>query len=419
MIGTIEWESGMPEFHQILGSIDLSQITGGSIQSATDIQLTYRSKGGITLVLHGTGFVYGVDDLPTAGTITSIDLTAKDSQASLTQMDFSLTNFVTLALGKTSGSDPVKPDVVALVSQIFVGDDSFTGNDDYDELRGFAGNDTLSGAGAGDWLSGGKGVDSYDGGAGIDGIHFYGGVVVNHGVTIDMSLTVGNIVDDGFGNTETAINIEKIQGTVFDDVMTGHDGKDGFFGGQGNDTLSGAGGADTLTGGAGDGVYYGGGGHDYMNASNGHDSYSGGAGRDELSFFYTRVTEGIVVDLSLSSGQIINDGFGIAENATGIEMLAGATLADSLTGDGQRNLLRGNGGDDTLSGGEGDDDLYGGSGNDLIYGGTGDDFIYAFFGSDRVTGGDGADHFNLFGDLADHVLTTITDMQSGRRQDLS
>jgi Ca2+-binding RTX toxin-like protein len=67
-------------------------------------------------------------------------------------------------------------------------------------------------------------------------------------------------MDDGFGGTDTLIDIEGVAGSNHDDLMIGNSdgnslfgeaGDDDLFGGQGDDWLSGGDGADQLTGGEG------------------------------------------------------------------------------------------------------------------------------------------------------------------------
>lgn len=98
--------------------------------------------------------------------------------------------------------------------------------------------------GGDDIISGGAGNDIIFGGSGIDTASYNdagSGVVVN--------LQKGK-ASGGAGN-DVLINIENIEGSQFDDILTGNRGDNVIFGGAGNDTLSGGRGADTLTGGSG------------------------------------------------------------------------------------------------------------------------------------------------------------------------
>ena len=93
---------------------------------------------------------------------------------------------------------------------------------------------------------GGEGRDSYDGGAGNDGIrfgrNFTGAAQV--GVNVDLRLATGQVINDGFGNTETAINIENVEGSNLADRIMGNFKDNSIAGGDGADTMFGGAGAD-------------------------------------------------------------------------------------------------------------------------------------------------------------------------------
>lgn len=174
-----------------------------------------------------------------------------------------------------------------------------------------------------------------------------------------MNLATGQ-ARDGWGNLDTLSNIEAVRGTARGDSIVGNT-------------------ADNwLTGGAG------------------VDSLDGGAGNDTANFWDDRVTAGAVVDLSLATGQVRNDGFGNVETLVQIESVAGTLRNDSLTGNAGGNALYGDFGRDTLVGGAGNDTLEGGA------------------DADRLTGGIGADQF-LFNTDDDGTPwgDTITDFVSG------
>jgi ferredoxin len=57
--------------------------------------------------------------------------------------------------------------------------------------------------------------------------------------------------EDGFGSIDTFAGIEDLQGSAFNDTLTGDGGPNRIDGGAGNDTLSGGAGDDQLIGGAG------------------------------------------------------------------------------------------------------------------------------------------------------------------------
>ncbi|WP_245584656.1 hypothetical protein [Salipiger mucosus] len=93
----------------------------------------------------------------------------------------------------------------------------------------------------------------------------------------------------------------------------------------------------------------------------------------------------------------------------GADPLQGAEGDDTLTGGDADDLLLGGGGQDLLEGGAGDDTLDGEADPDTLAGGTGDDWLLGFDG-DELTGGDGADVFNvqLGGPEAEPVVIHIS-----------
>jgi Ca2+-binding RTX toxin-like protein len=165
------------------------------------------------------------------------------------------------------------------------GDDTLTGTAGDEILIGGLGNDTLSGSGGNDTLIGGTGDDTLNGGAGTDS--FDGGANSASGDTIDffgavgsvsVDLSTGTIADDGYGNGETVVNIENVDGSENIDNITGDSGKNTLDGQGGDDTLTGAAGNDTLIGGDGDDLFV-------FNDGDGDDSiedFTVGAGSEDM-----------------------------------------------------------------------------------------------------------------------------------------
>lgn len=145
--------------------------------------------------------------------------------------------------------------------------------------------DTFIGAAGTQWFRGLGGDDSFDGGDGIDWVSYAtaadnGG---RSGVTIDLGAGEGT---DTFGATDTFSDIENIEGSIFDDEITGAPGVDHhFMGGEGNDTLTGADGDDLLKGGPGDDVLRGGLGDDTLDGGEGTNTalYAGAEGDYEIT----------------------------------------------------------------------------------------------------------------------------------------
>lgn len=137
----------------------------------------------------------------------------------------------------------------------------------------------------------------------------------------------GNIVD-GYGNTDTVVDIERVRGTRFNDVFVGSRADNTFRGGEGK------------------------------------DSYDGGAGADRIDFrdnFTDTVQSGVVVNLTLATNQIVNDGYGNTETAIRIEDISGSNHNDTLQGNDANNFIEGADGTDLLSGAAGVDEFYWGN----------------------------------------------------------
>jgi Ca2+-binding RTX toxin-like protein len=159
------------------------------------------------------------------------------------------------------------------------GNDYIDGGEGNDWLEGWSGNDTIIGGAGDDGLIGGAGDDVLDGGAGDwDSVRydFEGGFA---GVTVNLETGTAH---DGHGGTDTLLNIEVIDGSDYDDVLTGDANGNGIWGHQGNDIINGGAGEDLLDGQEGDDTLSGGAGNDWLTGGNGNDVIVGGADNDSL-----------------------------------------------------------------------------------------------------------------------------------------
>lgn len=350
-------------------------LSGGDILSGTARAFIYVSNSGFKITLHGTGFTYDASGIPTGGIVTGLDIYQNDKHfAVYSGLSASLVDYAREGLGLVSGAaSALTPDITALYARMRAGDDEYFGSDQGRSVWGFDGNDTFHGGTGDDWFTGGKGVDSYFGGGGHDGIFFDDGTKALHAVNVDLTRATGNILDDGYGNVETATGFQKFEGAGFRDRMVA--GAEGVL-------FMGMGGGDAFYGGAGDDTFEGGAGLDY---------YIGGGGINELSFGDS--PHGVVVNLNVLSLQHIvrNDGYGNAEDADGFQNVFGSTHWDRLTGNAADNVLWGNAGLDTLTGGQGNDALYGGDDGDYLVGGSGNDEMAGGKGTDRLEAGVGFD----------------------------
>ena len=201
--------------------------------------------------------------------------------------------------------------------------DHVTGIEQY---AGTVYNDTFLGSVGNDRFMGLRGIDTLNGGSGgsdyavYDSDHWYGGL---RGIVVNLEVTAGGgfingTIRDGFGNVDKTINIENVIGTVFDDRFVGSSAQNTFVGNQGKDT------------------------------------YNGGAGSDTVGFWWDG-NGAVTVDLSLTTGQIKNDGYGNTEKTISIENVAGSFMNDKIKGSSGANVLEGVDGKDTLTGGGGAD----------------------------------------------------------------
>ena len=300
------------------------------------------------------------------------------------------------------------------------GNDTFMGNDDDNSFSGWMGADSINGGGGTyNWATYGddpsRGVDTMNGG--LRGI--------------DASLDNG-VVLDGWGNSDTLSNIQCIEGSDYNDTISGTVGSNVLEGGGGNDWIDGFGGMDTLDGGTGD---------DTISVIDGFSAGSvihGGDGTDELQI-YAGLTG--VIDITGIEKLVLNTGItmGMEGSAadgqtwevnatdsgagTTVNVVAGyagqgidvsgwtygqwnfsnrinltgynATgIGDAIVGGLAAELITGLMGDDSLTGGGGEDTFAYTSNAEVITQGMGGDVI-----ADFVSGTDVVYFNSMFGNL--------------------
>ena len=229
------------------------------------------------------------------------------------------------------------------------------GLDGNDQLFGLAGDDKLFGGGGHDNLYGGSGAELLDGGAGFDLARYLNS---GAGVTVNLATGTGS---GGDAEGDQLVRIEHVQGSNFDDVLTGDAGKNFLYGQDGNDQLFGLAGDDKLFGGAG---------HDHLHGGSGAELLDGGSGFDLAR--YVNSNAGVTVDLTTGTG---SGGDAEGDQLVGIEHAQGSNFDDILTGDATKNFLYGQDGNDQLFGLAGDDKLFGGAGHDDLYAGSGAELL--------------------------------------------
>jgi Ca2+-binding RTX toxin-like protein len=211
------------------------------------------------------------------------------------------------------------------------GDDTLSGGDGNDFLRGDAGADSLIGGAGNDTLDGGAGIDSMIGGDGSDTYYVrdVGDLVSETNATASTggtdlvysylsSYTLGTNVENG---RILATGVANLTGNTLNNIL---------YAGVGNNVLD------------------------------------GGTGIDTVSYAYgVTGTTGVTVSLALTTAQAT--GGSSSDTLLGIENLTGSTYADRLTGNSGANVINGGTGNDTLDGGSGIDTLTGGDGSDIYY----------------------------------------------------
>ena len=142
-----------------------------------------------------------------------------------------------LATGRGTGGD-AEGDVLINVERL-------VGSAFNDGLIGDAGPNVLLGLDGDDYLVGGAGADYIDGGAGPDTVSY-----ATSSAAVSINLTAGT-ARGGDAEGDTLLNVERVVGSNFNDVLIGSAAGDVLLGGAGNDTLLGSGGMDYLFGGSG------------------------------------------------------------------------------------------------------------------------------------------------------------------------
>lgn len=375
--------------------------------------------GSLQIDVTGTGFTYGPSGGPVGGTVTGFSVSI-DGEVWMTiaGLEVELSDLDHWMFGWESRGQHRPGDGFDLMTLLLSGNDVIFGSDNDDDMIGGrnGGNDVINGGAGFDWIKADAGNDTIDGGADRDTYtleeSFYDAGAYR-GAVVDLGTGVAT---DSWGGTDSLTSIERVFGSRMSDRFTGAAGNEQFAGLRGNDTINGGAGSDTVrydrdaqyggvlgvkvnlaTGTAIDGwgntdrlsnienVRGSGGGDaitgngqgNRINGGAGVDTINGGQGADTAEFWNDGVSEGAEVNLSLATGQVLNDGFGNVETLTSIEHVLGTHLGDALTGNAGANELIGDGGNDTLRGGGGADTLVGGGGNDRLTGGAGvDTFVF-------------------------------------------
>ncbi len=283
----------------------------------------------------------------------------------------------------------------------FGGEDRLYGGADRDVLYGGAGNDELYGGTGKDLLYGGAGNDKLYGGPDNDVLHDETGWnELKGGDGDDVLVGTGKMFGGAGEDTLIATGGAQVWGGAGADILIGSGGRVMYNGEAGRaqtgvtvDLLNGWGrGGDAdgdkifgftgIVGSRGDDELWGDDEDNFFRGMEGKDHFYGREGNDTVAFG-SNGGDGAKVDLSnplskAEGGQAGGDMFSSIEN------LIGSGHNDVFTGNGKRNWLSGRDGDDTLHGMAGNDSLGGGKGTDTLNGGK---------GLDDLSGNEGADKF--------------------------
>jgi len=306
-----------------------SDLAGGTILTRSATALTYQTATGYTVTLQGTRFAYGADGVPVGGVITRLDVYLDAAHlAEYRGLHTTLDVYARLGLGQVSGSATVLPtDMTALYTRLRSLNDIITGSDFGRNYDGFAGNDAFYGGAGDDWFFGGRGIDSYQGGGGVDGISFLPGAIT--GVRYSEGSSFTSITIDGTNSSDVGVGgIELLETTDFDDTVSLY-----MFGTMQTVWLMGGNDRIEFRSLFADSRVYGGTGNDTISGGNVVD---GGDGIDQLSGTHIAFWSadegghGAIVDLTLASGQIVDDGFGNTET-TRTTSFYGTRFGDRMT----------------------------------------------------------------------------------------
>jgi Ca2+-binding RTX toxin-like protein len=268
------------------------------------------------------------------------------------------------------------------------GDDTLVGTGKRDTICGLGGNDVISGQSSNDHLLGGDGNDVLTGGGGDDVLdggpgrdratysaNASAGVQVNlaTGIATAGSLGTDTIVRFGLANLST---IERVDGSQYNDTLTGDGQGNELNGRQGNDTINGGAGDDIVTGEAGNDMLTGGHDGDRLGPGSGDDNVSGGRQSDTLR--YVNITGG-GVSVHLAAGVASGLGgsnVGTDTLAADIENVVGSPGNDVLDGHfaGIASSIDGGDGSDDINTSDSDalDSALGGAGADTCTTDAGD-----------------------------------------------
>ena len=314
----------------------------GKTDSFSDIEAVVGTEvadtltGGNAVLVGQTYEMYGLagDDTITAGSFDSYIEPGAGNDSIAGGAGFDQVSY-----SEYSGANGVDANLgTGVVMDPYGGKDTLSGS--IESLRGTRNADVMIGNDGNNQFRGLNGSDFINGGGGLDRVRYdrdaqFGG---GKGVVVDLGKGTAT---DGFGNADTLLSIEQVEGTAFADTLTGGDSN---LGSNASWDLLGRDGDDMLISGAGG---------TYVEPGAGNDTVVGTAGV-YVQISYADFNNGVGVALDLTKGSVV-DPLGGTDTFTNVNNVRGSSAADSITGNAANNEITGLKGADTLNGGGGTD----------------------------------------------------------------
>ena len=372
-----------------------------AITTHTSTKMILKDANGMEIIFIGTGFKYKAG-VPDSGKITSVTFenSGGDPLAKYTDGKFDFGGL---------GEPGILHDIWAMASFLNAGNDTVTGSSLGDDLfaGNNAGNDIVKGLGGDDYIKAFDGNNTYDGGTGFDTLTYDESIFdkANAKKALILDTTAGT-ARNPWGGTDHFKNMEEYRGSYLGDTIDGSKAKfeqfmglggaDDIDGGKGVDRLrydrddryggnhgivvdltqgtikDGFGKTDKVSGieevvGTGHDDTFAGDKHDNkFRGMEGADSYDGKAGQDTVNFYTDNADHGVNIDMTLASGQVVDDGFGNTETLVSIEGIEGSSLDDTIKLGAGNGFVYGDSGADTLISGKGKHWLEGAAGKDVF-----------------------------------------------------
>ncbi|AKS46335.1 Hemolysin-type calcium-binding repeat-containing protein [Octadecabacter temperatus] len=231
---------------------------------------------------------------------------------------------------------------------------------DIENVVGTSVNDVFTGNSGNNVFTGGEGNDTLDGGVGNDTASYE---TAGSGVTVDLSIQ-GSQQSTGGAGDDTLINIERLIGSQYDDILFGNGSDNAIDGGDGDDII-------------------------LVSSSTtsfpvpGTNQFDGGAGNDIIGFSLTGVGQGNLGsnhEMSGGSGvdtfvfETYSSDYDVDLEGESFYTVSGTYIADlfefeNISAGGGEDVLRGDNAVNDIDGNEGDDTIEGRGGSDVLDGG--------------------------------------------------